>query len=98
MNIKLKDLLAENTIKIKADTSSYQNLPSRNLHNKESIDTISKILEKYGFKYKGKTGGYPTDHWVYTGKKYNVGYYRLTGDVQRDYIEMEEINIGHWER
>jgi len=94
MNIKLKDVLTENTIKIKTDIFKHWDLPSSNLHNKETIIWLNKTLKKYGFKYKGKTpGSYPSDYWYYSGKQYGTGYYRLTGNVQRDYIEMEEINI-----
>ena len=80
------------TIKIQTDVPFHLGI---NLHNESDIKKIDGILQKYGFKFKGKTPGkYWSWHWYYGGKEYPRGDYRLTGDIQRNYIEMEEFSAG----
>lgn len=87
------DLYEDNsgTIKIKADVPFYQEI---NLYNESDVKKIDGILKNYGFKFKGKTEGkYWSWHWYYGGTEYPRGYYRLTGDIQNNYIEMEKIQL-----
>ena len=89
--INLKQLIREkygDKIQVKVNTSTYMN-GDRNLNNIKNINIIDKLLKKKHFKFKGKASGkYGSYYWHYNGNNY-----RLTGRIDNNMIELEEINI-----